>query len=207
MSRTNYPRSMLRLVNELSRLPSVGEKTAVRLAYHLVTKGRDRVEMLAEALCQAAENIKLCSECYALSESEVCEVCSDNSRDRAIICVVEKPSDVIAIERGGYFSGLYHVLHGLWSPMRGVRPEDTKIIQLVSRITRLASSGVSVREVILATATTVEGDATALYLAEMLADKGVAISRIAQGLPQGGELEYSDDVTLSYALEGRRTIG
>lgn len=201
---------MRQLVNELSKLPSIGEKTAVRLAYHLLTRETNLANQLSEALKVAKERTRFCDICYALTEEPVCELCQDSSRSRSVICVVEKPADVIAVERTGGYNGLYHVLHGLWSPLKGVSPEHTRMGQLMDRLHRSFASSdpryPKITEVILGTGTTVEGDATAMYLASNVASLGVSVTRIAQGLPKGGELEYADEVTLSHALEGRRTI-
>ena len=198
---------MRRLVNELTKLPSIGEKSAVRLAYHILTRDPAEVLALADSIRDAREKTMLCSSCFAISESEVCAICTNPARDRTTVCVVEKPSDVIALERSGGYRGLYHVLHGLWSPLRGVQPEQTKLRELVARLrASSADGGEPIHEIVLATGTTVEGDATALYIARAIQDIGVTISRIAQGLPKGGELEYADEITLSQAMEGRRTV-
>lgn len=204
MSITNYPPAMRRLVNELTKLPSIGEKSAVRLAYHILTRDPAEVAALADSIRDAREKTVLCSACFAMSESEICPICSNPARDRSVVCVVEKPSDVIALERSGGYRGLYHVLHGLWSPLRGIQPEQTKLRELLARLR--ATEGEPIREIVLATSTTVEGDATALYIARAIQDVGVTVSRIAQGLPKGGELEYADEITLSQAMEGRRTV-
>lgn len=210
MKATTYPPSMRQLVNELSKLPSIGEKSAVRLAYHLLTRDVPLGARLSEAITAAQERTHLCKICYALTEGELCAICSDSSRNRTSICVVEKPADVIAIERSGGYSGLYHVLHGLWSPVRGVTPEQTKLGALLERLHQSLSSldtlFPKVTELILGTSTTVEGDATALYIANSVSELELRITRIAQGLPKGGELEYADEVTLSHAFEGRRSL-
>lgn len=207
MSATSCPPSMRRLIHELSKLPSIGEKSALRLAYHLLMRDRSESIALADAIREARERTALCEECFALCEGPRCAICTDPKRDRTVLCVVEKPADVMAIERGGRFRGLFHVLHGLWSPMRGVGPERTRIGELVERIKRLRlEDPEQAAEVVLATSATVEGDATAMYIARLMRDLGVRPSRIAQGLPKGGELEYADDLTLSHALEGRRSL-
>ena len=207
MSRYRYPPAMRRLINELSKLPSVGEKSATRLAYHLITGSSSQATDLADAVREAKEATRLCATCYALSESEQCEICTDSARTSSVICVVEKPADVLAIERSGGFHGRYHVLHGLWSPLKGVGPADTKIGALLERVNG-ASNGATeqVQELILATSTTVEGDATALYIANSVEPLGVRVSRIAQGMPKGGELEYADEMTLSHAISGRKQL-
>ncbi len=193
---------MRRLVNELSKLPSIGMKSAVRLAYALIEPSNSSAEQLAEAISAARTALRYCEECFSLTESTVCSVCTDESRNRAVVCVVEKPSDIISIERSGDFNGLYHVLHGLWSPMRGVEPSSVRINELSTRLEKLGC----VEEVILATSTTVEGDATAMYIANMLKGADIRVTRLAQGLPMGGELEYADELTLSHALAGRQSI-
>ena len=195
------PPSMQRLIREFSKLPSIGEKSAARLAYHLVQNDRQLASKLAEALLALNQSVKLCNQCYFLTEHERCSICVDTTRDASLLCVVEKPTDLIAIERVGEYRGTYHVLHGLWAPLRGQGPEQMKLKELIVR----AKSGV-VKEVILATGSTVEGDATALYTARLLNELGLKTSRLAQGIPKGGELEYADDVTLSRAFEGRQTI-
>lgn len=210
MARYAYPPAMRRLVNELSKLPSIGEKSAVRLAYHLLTHEAGEALELAAAIKEAREQTRLCHSCFALTDSDLCEICSDPERSRFVICVVEKPADVIAIERSNSYHGLYHVLHGLWAPLRGISPEMTKLPELLKRLENSQQSNNSecprVSELILATSTTVEGDATALYIAQAMAKFKVNISRIAQGLPKGGELEYADELTLSHAMEGRKSF-
>lgn len=205
-----YPASMRRLINELTRLPSIGEKTAVRLAYHLLMNKEDQALDLSKALVEAKEKIRLCDICFSLSDESQCSVCKDPSRARSVMCVVEKPADAIAIEGSGGYRGLYHILHGLWSPLKGVEPEHTKIRELIIRAERSQNSNdplhPKITEVVLATSTTVEGDATALYIAEHLKEFGIHITRIAQGLPMGGELEYADELTLSHALRGRQRM-
>ncbi|MCB0346601.1 MAG: recombination protein RecR [Bdellovibrionales bacterium] len=198
----SYPASMRRLVNELSKLPSIGLKSAVRLAHALIEPSNSAAEELAGAIVNARKSLRYCEECFSLTESALCSVCEDDARSRATICVVEKPSDLISIERSGDYNGLYHVLHGLWSPMRGVEPSAVRINELAARLEKLGC----VEEVILATSTTVEGDATAMYIANMLKDQDVRVTRLAQGLPMGGELEYADELTLSHALAGRQAI-
>ena len=205
MAYLGFPPAMRRLVNELTKLPSIGEKSAVRLAYFLLTKDEREVFQLADAIRAARGAIRFCEECFSLTETPRCSICGDPNRQSQTICVVEKPADVLAIERAGSFRGRYHVLHGLWSPLRGVSPEQTKIGELLRRIAESKTTPHPIEELILATSTTVEGDATALYIANSV--QGVRISRIAQGLPKGGELEYADDVTLQHALQGRRAIG
>lgn len=197
----SFPPALQRLIKELSKLPSVGEKTATRLAYHLVANDRDLARSLAEALQQAAAQVRLCSRCFFLSEAELCALCQNQARDGSLLCVVEKPVDVLALERVGEFKGTYHVLHGLWAPLRGQGPEAMKIKELTARL-----SVEPIKEVIIATSATVEGDATALYVGRILAEAGIKVTRPAQGIPKGGELEYADDVTLSRAFAARSAL-
>ncbi len=203
------PQALRRLVYELSKLPSVGEKSALRLAYHLITRDKADCELLARAITEAYERTKYCQKCFAFTEELSCSICSDSQRDRSCICVVEKPADVVAIERSNTFRGLYHVLHGLWAPLKGITPDQIRIEELVARIkgSRVGAEGTdSISEIILATGTTVEGDATALFIANAVAEFGVRVSRIAQGLPRGGELEYADEMTLAHAMDGRQSL-
>jgi len=193
---------MTRVVKELSRLPGIGEKTASRLAFNLLNRPRDQVIALAESLLEMKERVGLCSDCFGLSDNPRCQVCEDPARDREVICVVEGPADLMAIERARSFNGVYHVLHGAVSPLDGIGPEDVKINELVARVTPPAQ----VREVIIATNATVEGEATALYIARALKPLGVKATRLARGLPAGGDLEYSDSATLQSALSGRREL-
>jgi recombination protein RecR len=190
-----------RLIDELGRLPGVGPKSASRLAYYLLRAPRDQVLGLAEAILEVKERIVLCSRCFNVTESDPCAVCQDVTRDQRIICVVEEPLDVIALERTGEFSGLYHVLHGAISPVDGIGPDKLRIKELVARV-----ESERPEEIILATNPNIEGDATAMYIARQLVAKGVTISRPASGLPVGGDLEYADEVTLGRALAGRRAL-
>ena len=196
------PPAMTRLVRELSRLPGIGEKTASRLAFNLLNRPRDQVIALAEALLEMKERVGLCTECLGLSDTQRCTICNDPARDGELICVVEGPADLMAIERARSYNGLYHVLHGAIAPLDGIGPDDIKIREL---LTRLQKPG-GVREVIIATNATVEGEATALYLGKVLKPLGVKATRLARGLPAGGDLEYSDSATLSSALNGRREL-
>jgi recombination protein RecR len=191
-----------RLVQELSRLPGIGEKTATRLAFHLVRGNRQQVLDLAQALTDVTDKIRLCSVCMNMTEQDPCVLCSDPRREGDTICVVATPSDLIAIDRGGHFRGRYHVLHGLLSPLEGIGPDDIRVAELVRRLGGAADSG-PVREVIIATSPSVDGEATAMYVARVLKPLGVRVSRIATGLPVGGELEYSDQATIARALAGR----
>lgn len=195
-----YPRPMGKLINELSKLPGVGPKTAQRLAFFILGRNKGEVNELAQALLDAKENIRYCSVCNNLTEEETCNFCSSLERDRSLICVVENPKDVIAMEKTGEYNGLYHVLHGSISPMDGIGPDDIRIKNLIPRLKE------GVDEVIVATDPNAEGDVTAMYLAKLLKPLGVKVTRIAHGLPVGGDLEYADEVTLSKALEGRREL-
>jgi recombination protein RecR len=199
-----------RLVQELSRLPGIGEKTATRLAFHLVRGNRQQVLDLAQALVDVTDKIRLCSICMNMTEQDPCTLCSDPRREPDTICVVASPSDLIAIDRGGHFRGRYHVLHGLLSPLEGVGPDDIRVAELVRRLGGGVAAGGEgmppVREVIIATSPSVDGEATAMYVARVLKPLGVKVSRIATGLPVGGELEYSDQATIARALAGRATM-
>lgn len=192
---------MQKLIRELSKLPSVGEKSATRLAYFLLNNQPDVALSLAEALKDSVQNVTYCQKCFFLSDSSICQICEDVTRDQSLLCVVEKPTDLLAIERMGEFKGYYHVLHGLWAPLKGISPDKIKLAELIER----AKLGL-IKEVIIATGSTVEGDATALYIAKQLSLIGVKSSRPAQGMPKGAELEYADDVTLSRAILGRSVI-
>ena len=190
-----------RLVQELSRLPGIGEKTATRLAFHLVRGNRQQVLDLAQALVDVTDKIRLCSVCMNMTEADPCTLCSDPRREPDMICVVASPSDLIAIDRGGHFRGRYHVLHGLLSPLEGIGPDDLRIAELVRRL-----GSDEVREVIIATSPSVDGEATAMYVARVVKPLGVRVSRIATGLPVGGELEYSDQATIARALAARAPL-
>jgi recombination protein RecR len=188
-----------RLVGELARLPGVGRKTAQRFAFHLLKAPAAEVESLVEALRELRSRIRLCATCFNIAESESCPICADPRRDPSSVCVVEQAVNIVAIERTNAFHGLYHVLGGALSPLKDVGPDDLKIKELVDRV---RSAGV--REVILATSPNVEGEATAVYLSRLLKPLGVATTRLAQGLPAGADLEFTDDVTIRQALENRR---
>ena len=189
-----------RLVLELSRLPGIGEKTATRLAFHLVRGQRQHVHDLAQALVDVTDKIRLCSVCMNMTEQDPCMLCNDPQREAETICVVATPSDLIAIDRGGHFRGRYHVLHGLLSPLEGIGPDDIRVAELIRRLAP------PVREIIIATSPNVDGEATAMYVARAIKPLGVKVSRIATGLPVGGELEYSDQATIARALAGRATM-
>jgi recombination protein RecR len=193
-----------RLVQELARLPGIGEKTATRLAFHLIRSNHQQIRDLAQALLDATEKIRLCSVCMNMTEADPCAMCTDPRREGDTICVVATPSDVIAIDRGGHFRGRYHVLHGLLSPLEGIGPDDIRLAELVRRLSGSATG--PVREVIIATSPSVDGEATAMFIARTIKPLGVQVSRIATGLPVGGELEYSDQATIARALAGRATM-
>jgi recombination protein RecR len=189
------------LIDELSRLPGIGPKSAQRLAFHLVKSPPDDAKRLAEAIVQAKERIFFCRECGNVAEGELCRICRDEGRDRTVLCVVEEPKDVATIEKAGVIKGRYHVLGGAISPLDGIGPEDLRTKELLERVERD-----SVTEVIIATNPNLEGNATAMYVSALLKPAGVRVTRLASGLPVGGDLEYADEVTLSQALEGRREM-
>jgi recombination protein RecR len=197
---TLIPRSFERLASELQRLPGIGAKSASRLAYHLLRSPKEEAERLASAIAQARESVRRCSVCNTLTEEEPCAVCADPRRDASVLCVVEESSNVVAIERTREFKGRYHVLWGALSPLRGIGPEEIEVGGLVKRMTP------EIKEVILATNPNVEGEATALYLARRLRSNGVRVTRIAFGLPVGGDIEYADEVTVARSLENRREL-
>jgi recombination protein RecR len=194
------PDVLLRLIGELSKLPGIGEKTAERLAFHLLAQPKSEAMLLANAVRDLKEQLKSCARCYNISQQELCEICADGKRDAGLVCVVEQTRDLWAIERSGAFRGTYHVLHGRLAPLDGVGPENLTILGLVDRV-KLGG----IREVILATNPTTEGDATAFYLQKALAGL-VPVSRIARGLPAGSTLEYADRTVVGDALSGRRTF-
>ncbi len=190
-----------RLIEEFAKLPGIGPKTAQRLTFHLLRGSKEEASGLAEAILSMKERVGFCSTCFNISENATCAVCSDPGRDRSLICVVEEPLDVLALERTGEYRGTYHVLHGAISPIDGIGPEKLRIAELLGRV-----RGSSVAEVVIATNPNTEGDVTAAYLARVLASAGLRVTRLARGLPAGGDLEYADEVTLARALEGRRPI-
>ena len=197
-----------RLIQELARLPGIGEKTATRLAFSLLRGPKQRPRELAQALLDVIDRIQLCSVCMTMTESDPCPMCADPRRDRELVCVVASPSDLIAIDRGGHFRGKYHVLHGLLSPLEGIGPDDLRIAELLRRLGAPGPGDAepSVAEVIIATSPSVEGEATAMYLARLIKPLGVKVSRIATGLPVGGELEYTDQATIARALAHRAVL-
>jgi recombination protein RecR len=192
-----------RLVQQLAKLPGVGEKTAARLAFHILRAAPEDAAALAAAITDVKQKIRLCGVCCDLTETDPCGICADARREGGLVCVVSQPQDVVAVERTGGYRGRYHVLHGLLSPLDGIGPDDLRVAELLRRCADAANP---VTEVILATSSTVEGEATAVYLAKLLRPLGVRASRIATGVPIGGELEYADQLTLVRALDGRRPM-
>jgi len=197
----NYSEPIDRLINEFSKLPGIGRKTAQRLAFHVINMDIKDITGLSKALVDVKNEIKYCSVCCNISDSEVCPICANSHRDPSTICVVEDPRDVAAMERTKDYSGRYHVLNGVISPMDGIGPDMLNIKELISRL----GDG-SVKEIIMATNPTIEGEATAMYISRLVKPMGIKVTRIAHGLPVGGDLEYADDVTISKALEGRREM-
>ncbi len=198
---TALPPAIAELIAALGQLPGVGPRTAERLALHLVQTNADEVRQLAQALVSARERVSLCSTCGALTETQPCPLCADARRNAALVCVVERPVDILLVEKAGSYRGRYHVLGGKLSPLNGVEPEDLRISELEARLGREP-----IQEIILALPTDVEGDATSHYLAQRLAPRGVKVTRIAHGLPAGSGLEFADELTLSRALEGRQAL-
>ncbi|HKM28380.1 MAG TPA: recombination mediator RecR [Anaerovoracaceae bacterium] len=196
-----YAKPLGKLINELSKLPGIGGKTAQRLAFHILSLDEREVGELADAITEAKRTMKYCSVCGNLTDTDPCNICSDATRRQDEICVVESPRDVVAMERIKEFDGLYHVLHGAISPMEGIGPED---INLKSLIIRLQKN--DVKEIILATNPNIEGEATAMYIARLIKPSGIKVTRIANGIPVGGDLEYADEITLLKAMEGRREL-
>jgi recombination protein RecR len=197
----HYPEPVARLIDALQRLPGIGPKTAQRLTFFLLKRPAEEVRELSQALVAVKDRIVYCQTCFNVTDQDPCRICADPARDGRLLCVVEEPNDLLAMERTGEFRGRYHVLLGALSPLDGIGPEDLKVRELLAR---LDAGGT--QEVILATNPNVEGEATALYLARLLRPLGVRVTRIARGLPVGGDLEYADQVTLSKALEGRREV-
>ncbi len=196
-----YSESVGALIEKFSSLPGVGRKSAQRVAFHLLSLSDEEVRSFAETMIRAKETLCYCKVCQNMSDKEICDICSDPNRDRSVICVVEDPRDVISIERSMEFRGRYHVLHGVISPSKGIKPDDLKLRELVSRIDG------DIKEVIVATNLTVEGETTAMYIAKLLRPLGVEVTRIAHGLPVGGDIIYADEITLAKALAGRTRIG
>jgi len=194
----HYPQSVLNLIKELSRLPGIGQKTAERLAMHLLQSKVEDTNALAESITAMKQTVRLCSRCFSLSDGELCRLCRNPRRDERLLCVVEQPADMASLERSGAFNGLYHILGGVLSPMDGIGPEEIRIEPLVRRV-----RGGTVTEVVLATGTSVEGESTAAYIRERLSRFAVKVTRIASGVPIGGDLKYVDQVTLRRAMESR----
>ena len=194
------PKSIQNTIDEFSRLPGIGPKSAARITFYLISKFDADIAKLSCAIADLKGGLKVCSVCYNFGESDPCEICADNKRDESQICVVEEPLDVLALERAG-FTGLYHVLGGVISPISGIGPEDIRTRELAGRV---AKNSAKIKEIILATNPTLEGEATAVYIRDRIKDKNIIITRLARGLPAGGDLEYADEVTLARSLEGRK---
>lgn len=197
----HYPESIRALIRSFAKLPGIGEKTAERLAMHVLRRPAQEAEALAHSIVDVKQKVRLCVDCFGLSDGERCHICQDLSRVASLVCVVEQPADMIAIEQSGAFKGVYHILGGTLLPMEGVGPDDLRIRELFERIRRD-----EIKEVILATGTGVEGESTAAYIAQRLAGTGVSVSRIASGVPVGGDLKYIDKMTLKCALDGRHAL-
>ena len=198
----NYPAPLAKLITELAKLPGIGGKTAQRLAFHILSMPDADAYGLAEAIDSAKRELVYCSACGNLTDVDPCTICTDKSRDRTVYCVVESPRDVAVIERMREYKGLYHILNGVIAPMSGIGPEDINLESLIVRLTQ----NDEVKEVIVATNPNIEGEATAMYIAKLIKPAGIKVSRIAHGVPIGGDLEYTDDVTLAKAIEGRREL-
>lgn len=196
-----YTASFSKLIDIFKKMPGVGSKSAVRMAYHILSLSDEETEEIIETIRDAKTKIHYCSLCQNITEDDICDICSNSSRDHSILCVMEKPKDVIALEKTREYAGVYHVLHGSISPMDGIGPEDLKIKELISRI-----AGGEFKEVIMANSPSIEGEATAMYISKLIKPFGVKVSRIAYGVPVGGDLEYADQVTLAKAIEGRREM-
>ena len=196
-----YSETITKLITQFEKLPGIGHKTAVRLAFFVLESPKSYAEEMSKVLIEAKEKVKFCSKCYNITESDPCEICSSKKRDESVICVVENVKDVVAMEKKHEYRGLYHVLHGCISPMNNITAGDIKIKELLERL-----SDDKIKEVILATNPTVEGEATAMYIARLIKPLGIRVSRIAHGIPVGGDLEYTDEITIIKALEGRRDM-
>lgn len=201
MSRSGLPKPISRLIDELSKLPGIGERNATRLAFYILRSKDEYTERLARAILDTKSEVRACGTCFHLSSADPCEICSDHTRNRSLICVVEEPLDLIAIEKSNEFKGLYHVLNGVISPLDGIGPEDLMISELINR---LKENDIS--EVVIATNPSVEGEATSLYLAKLVKPLGIRTTRLAHGIPVGGDLEYTDELTIGKALRDRREI-
>jgi recombination protein RecR len=196
-----YPKTLDRLIQELSKLPGIGEKTAQRLAFHIINLPAEDINQLSGAIQAAKERIMLCENCFNITDQKVCEICSDTKRDPSLICVVQNSRDIYAIEKTREYHGLYHVLHGAISPLDGIGPQDIKARELLIRIGKE-----EIKEVIMATNATVEGEATAMYLGNLITPLGVTVTRLAKGIPIGADLEYTDEITIIKAFEGRSKL-
>ena len=196
-----YSPTIERLIENFEKLPSIGHKTATRLAFHMLNLSEDGTNEFINSIVEAKKNLKYCSKCFNITDTDPCPICSSVKRDQTTICVVEDVKDVVAMEKTHEFKGVYHVLHGSISPMNGIGPEDIKIKELLERL-----KDVDVKEIIIATNPRVEGEATAIYLSKLIKPIGISVTRIAHGIPVGGDLEYTDEITLSKALEGRREL-
>ena len=195
-----YSKTVNQLIEELSRLPGIGAKSAQRLAFHIINMPKEQVEQLAQSMVNARSNIRYCKECFTLTDQELCPICSSAKRDKSVIMVVETSRDLAAYEKTGKFDGVYHVLHGAISPMLGIGPSDIKLAELMKRLQK------DVDEVIIATNSNLEGETTAMYISKMIKQAGIRVTRIASGVPVGGDLEYIDEVTLLRALDGRTEL-
>ena len=196
-----YSPSIEKLIESFEKLPSIGHKTAVRLAFHMLDLNQEDTNAFINSIINAKANLKYCSICYNISDTDPCPICASPKRDKSVICVVEDVRDIMAMERTHEFKGVYHVLHGTISPMNGIGPEDIKIKELLNRLAQN-----DIKEIIIATNPRVEGEATAIYLSKIIKPLGIKVTRIAHGIPVGGDLEYTDEITLSKALEGRREL-
>jgi len=206
MRRSPLPPSLRRVVENLSTLPGIGEKTATRLALAILRWPQQKAKELGRSIAVLHERINLCSQCFTFSEADPCDICTDPKRDPSVICVVEDPGDIVAIERAGVFRGVYHVLHGAISPMDGIGPEELKIKELLERIDRGAGTDSPVKEVILANSSTAAGEVTASFLSDCLSGKGITVTRIACGIPMGMDIKYADPITLKQAMILRNTV-
>lgn len=196
-----YPEPISKLIDGFAKLPGIGPKTAARLAFFVLKMKEDDVLELAKALVNAKRNLHYCSNCYNITDVDPCHICRDTRRDQTVICIVQEPKDVIAMEKTKEFDGTYHVLHGAISPIEGIGPDELRITELIRRL-----QDETIQEIILATNPTIEGEATAMYISRLIKPSGIRVTRIAHGLPVGGDLEYADEVTLAKALEGRRDL-
>ena len=201
MSQSGLPKPISKLIDELSKLPGIGERNATRLAFYILRSKDEYTQRLAQAILETKSEVRACSTCFNLSSSDPCEICSDHTRDRSMICVVEEPLDLIAIEKSREFKGIYHVLNGVIAPLDGVGPEELMISELISRL-----KNNEINEVVIATNPSVEGEATSLYIAKLVKPLGIKVTRLAHGIPMGGDIEYTDELTIGKALRDRREI-